>query len=345
MKSIDFRKFYIHDYGQTDPAETDRVSMRIISLQKNYPDVPYLLKTTDDCKLLPRKNLTALTGLAKKGKSFVSAILEAAAISENGAGVMDITPMEANIKVLHIDTEMDDYTVAARKRSTHILGKLPTDRDSERYTVLALREEKSADRLSIIEEAIRRFKPDIVTIDGIRDLILNFNDLDTSSELIQQLCRISSKYNCAIVCVLHLNPSAGVSAGNTKMRGHLGTELLNRCFDSIEVTKNDVGIISAKQKDNRGKGGLSFSFTVDDEGLPVQCADPIKLKDLKKIGEMCENFKASFGDEKELPYNSLVRNYSRTAKCSEATARRHIKKAQEDGIIKSEDNLYILAYE
>jgi hypothetical protein len=49
--------------------------------------------------------------------------------------------------------------------------------------------------------------------------------------------RISSEYNYAVVCILHENKSAR----DTTMRGHLGTELLNKSSEVKSASKlNDT---------------------------------------------------------------------------------------------------------
>ena len=91
------------------------------------------------------------------------------------------------------------------------------------------------ERRKTIEDAIKEEKPDIIFIDGVRDLLQDFNSLEQSNELIQWLLSLTAEYGCTIVSVLHQNKSK--EDGN--MRGHLGTELLNKLTDCFEVSKKD----------------------------------------------------------------------------------------------------------
>ena len=95
------------------------------------------------------------------------------------------------------------------------------------------------ERRKTIEDAIKEEKPDIIFIDGVRDLLQDFNSLEQSNELIQWLLSLTAEYGCTIVSVLHQNKSK--EDGN--MRGHLGTELLNKLTDCFEVSKKDESFL------------------------------------------------------------------------------------------------------
>ena len=96
----------------------------------------------------------------------------------------------------------------------------------------------------MIETVIRRDRPDIIFIDGIRDLVFDFNDIKECTIIVNWIMFLVDKYNCHISLVLHQNPSDS----NSKGRGHLGTELDNKCESAIVVAKDEddesVSIIS-----------------------------------------------------------------------------------------------------
>jgi hypothetical protein len=60
---------------------------------------------------------------------------------------------------------------------------------------------------------------DLIVIDGIVDLIYDFNSIQESSDLVQWLLETIAKYKVHIVCILHVN------RGSENARGHLGTML------------------------------------------------------------------------------------------------------------------------
>ena len=75
-------------------------------------------------------------------------------------------------------------------------------------------------------------RPDVCFVDGIRDLILDFNDLKEASNLINWLMMLIDKYNCHICNIIHVNKA------DSNPRGHLGTEIVNKCETVIKVEKN-----------------------------------------------------------------------------------------------------------
>lgn len=87
--------------------------------------------------------------------------------------------------------------------------------------------------------------------------------------LCSTLLSLASFTGACIVCVLHQNKSAE----DKTLRGALGTELMNKCFESYECKKDDETLIfsvsqqATRKYDVRGK----LNFIIDENGLPKQC--------------------------------------------------------------------------
>jgi len=338
MPEIDFSRFTQWDADEVQAVDiSEKVRRRIVSLSENYPPVQFLLRNEYDENLLPRCNIIALTGKAKRGKSYVSAIWEASLI---GTDSFWFKANESGVKLLHCDTEMDLNSVASRKRIVHTACDLPANVDDPRLITLALREDATADRWPIIREAIEIYRPDLVTIDGIRDLTDDFNDLGESSSLINELMRSASKYNCAILCIIHENE------GDGKMRGHLGTELLNKCFEVYECTRNqETGLITVKQKDQRGAPVEKFSFSIGNDGIPIRtmAVSNREFKEAEKQQTEKDRFEALFKRQSSYSYTQLVKDFQEIGGCKERAAQAHIGGAMINGIIcKGEDGNYKL---
>lgn len=327
MLQIDFTKFAL--WAPDEVQETslwEKVCQRLVSLKKDYPPLEYLLSNEGGEKLLPRHNLIAVTGKAKRGKSYLLGIWEAALLH---SGIMGYTANNDNIKVLHVDTEMDPYMVAERKRATHSLCGWATDEDNDRLNTLTLREDSQAERFELIKAATKEIRPDVLVIDGIADLT-PINDDKEAPEVICELMRMSSAYNCTILCVLHQNEN------NEKMRGWLGTELLNKCFEVYEVTKDkNTGIITAKQKDCRSAPVGDISFSIGGDGVPIQqtAIDDKDYREAQRQEKMFSIFTALFEEEKEYGYNQLVKDYSEREGICEKTAKSRIAEGISTGII------------
>ena len=82
------------------------------------------------------------------------------------------------------------------------------------------------ERLPLLEAAIGRFQPDLVILDGIRDLTDDINDGVKAQQVIEQLMHMASARHCCIVCIMHQNKAQE----DRSMRGWLGTELKNMLF-------------------------------------------------------------------------------------------------------------------
>ncbi len=77
-------------------------------------------------------------------------------------------------------------------------------------------------------------------IDVVTDISKDFNSVSDMGDVIDQLKEWLNEFNCSIIASTHENP------GSEKMRGHLGTELLNKATDSISVKLADDDSIKIK---------------------------------------------------------------------------------------------------
>jgi hypothetical protein len=154
---------------------------------------------------------------------------------------------------------------------------------SDRFAVLWLREVPKPEqdtcnheRWRLIKSAIEVFSPDIVFVDGLRDLVNDFNSNEESSQIINEMMSLASQREMCIWNVLHMNPRPS-NDDESKMRGHLGTELGNKVSDTfISIKKKDAttGDVTfcVKQNDARGKDVDDWKFRVTDDagglGIP-----------------------------------------------------------------------------
>lgn len=242
-----------------------------IDLSKDYPETRYLLRYrgVEFCAI---GGIQAITGHQKNGKTFLMCQFMAALLNSNSARVKSMLPgLELNPDVaeeigeptvLYIDTEQEiENTVKVARRVLWLCG-WESKQNNPRFRVLWLRSDSSArERWSKVKKAINEMNPTAIFLDGIRDVINDFNDLEQSSNLINQCMSISTSRNCCFWSVLHKNP------GSEKMRGHLGTELSNKVSDTfnIEKKRNADGVVfEVSQEDARGKDVDKWTFCITD---------------------------------------------------------------------------------
>lgn len=120
------------------------------------------------------------------------------------------------------------------------------------------------------------------------------------------------------------------------MRGHLGTELLNKCSETYQVSKDKDGVITIEQTECRNAPIGKWSFFIDEDGVPRQRATVTEVD--KKREKMFATFKTVFSRKARFQYMDLVREYMESAPCSDSTAKRHIPGAVSAGIICKQEN-------
>ncbi len=255
----------------------------LLDPREDYPE-PYYMFEYRGVPLSPLGGLQAISGQKKNGKSFVLTQLMAVCLGHDTSRVLanlpGLTIPERTIEylghepnVLYVDTEMEKLNSAKVLRRVHWLCNWDMKQPNDRFNVLWLREVEATDdepayrkRHRLIRMAIETLSPDIVFIDGVRDLIGDFNDNEASSALIQELMSLASRKHICIWTALHFNPRPG-NDEESKMRGHLGTELGNKVTDTlVSVKKKDTNGVTftVKQQDARGKDMDDWHFVVSD---------------------------------------------------------------------------------
>lgn len=274
------------------------VRQYLLDAKQNYPEPYYML----EYKGVPFSTLggiQALSGQKKNGKTFVLALLMAAILTTdskraqkylNGLKVPARTLQHLGHlpTVLYVDTEMERLNSAKVLRRVHWLCDWPMDVPNARFSVLWLRgvtevkdekgnviERAYAKRYRLIKAAIEMLNPDAVFIDGIRDIIGDFNDNSESAQLVGELMALAEQKDICIWNTLHMNPRPG-NDDESKMRGHLGTELGNKITDTLVSIKkkeaNGKVTFTVKQNDARGKDMEDWRFEVTSDagalGIP-----------------------------------------------------------------------------
>ena len=258
-----------------------------------YPE-PHFLYEFHGVGFSPLGGIQAISGQKKNGKTFVLAQLMAAALGYGNDRIADYLPgltiRESTVehlghapKVLYCDTEMERLNSAKVLRRVHWLCGWDMKAPSDRFAVLWLREVPKPEqdtcnheRWRLIKSAIEVFSPDIVFVDGLRDLVNDFNSNEESSQIINEMMSLASQREMCIWNVLHMNPRPS-NDDESKMRGHLGTELGNKVSDTfISIKKKDATTgdvtFTVKQNDARGKDVDDWKFRVTDDagglGIP-----------------------------------------------------------------------------
>ena len=240
---------------------------RRITPQTKLPPMEFLFRLAGK-PCFARGELTGLSGKAKSGKTFVSSILMALCFRSQLLSVERIEPKR--LHVLWYDTEQSEESTQdiLRNRIIPLTGIAEDQFPNDLMDVFNVRGEAMADRIGILELFVLRYQPDLVVLDGIRDLVADINDGVVAQDTIERLMRLASDNHCAIVCVLHQNKSQE----DRNLRGWIGTELKNKAFEVYECAKSSERIFTWAQTDTRKYDiPTPLQFAVNEQGLPYLC--------------------------------------------------------------------------
>ena len=262
-------------------GEASRLSPTLLDLEKNritstkeLPPIEFLFSLFDE-PCFPRKELVAFTGRAKSGKTFVMSMLM---VLCTVAEVLYFRRLAENkLRLLWYDTEQSDNSTQdiLRNRIIPLFHRVAGSDETfpeDMFDIFNVRNVDRDKREDYLFAAIEYYKPDLVILDGIRDLVGDINDGTVAQELIEKLMKSAQLNNCCIVCVLHQNKSGD----SRDPRGWLGTELLNKAFDVFATEKLMPQRIFKLEQLYTRKYDIEqlLWFQVDDEGLPVVCEEP-----------------------------------------------------------------------
>jgi hypothetical protein len=121
-------------------------------------------------------------------------------------------------------------------------------------------------RRALLKEAVVHCQPDLVIVDGIRDLVNDINDGVLAQEVMEELLHLATQQNCCIVCVLHQNKGSE----DHNLRGWIGTELMNKAFEVYACEKLMPQRVFKLEQTLTRKYDIeqTLYFEVDEQGLP-----------------------------------------------------------------------------
>ena len=234
-----------------------------LSINEEFPEEDYLVEI-DGIRFLPKGNISVLKATQKSGKTMCVSCLAAALIKGD---LWRIKSVKDDSRILVVDTEQARRSTYKFYKRTLLMAGCRKEDIYDRFEVINLREDDIESRIEMIRYAICNKHPDFVVIDGIVDICQDFNSIQASNEVINLLMKMSSRYNCNILCVLHTNPSDG----DGKARGHLGTIAAQKAAEVLQMKKDD-DIFNVSCYCSREAPIPSWAFRFDENGILV-CAD------------------------------------------------------------------------
>lgn len=233
-------------------------------------------------------DVQVISGQAGHGKSMLlSQIVTAILRGEFGGLRYELSDTTPNPIVLYIDTEQSkDDVIAAKNRVMTLCGWGPQEERAD-YRVLMLRTTETAlERWKKVLQAVYEVKPNVIILDGIIDVVKDFNDQKECADIIYKCMQLATHYEAAMMCVLHQNPLS------VKLVGHLGSAAMRKVTDILQVTKekktNEV-IFNVSEIKARGHQDLEdwqFRVLPISWGIPEQIINTpvsdVRIEDIEK---------------------------------------------------------------
>lgn len=302
--------------------ELDEPDEHLIDLSKEYDELTFAIRI-GRVGAISLGDIQAIKAKAKQGKTYLVSVFAAAILSGACVGVeSDLR----DAKVMFFDTEQNPRNTARVARRVHAMCGWDIKRNNDRFRAYSLRDMDTTERLGYIKGEIERERPNVIFIDGIRDLLIDFNDQLESTNLIQEMMTMSKDYNMAIVNILHTNKGKD----DNNMRGHLGTELVNKSSDVFSVTRTKDGVFNVEQTDSRNMPVDDFAFTLDDDGVPVK-ADVNKVNSV--IEKTASYLREILADGRAMTRAELAEKFQENSGQGRASAFSKIKQALDGGLL------------
>jgi hypothetical protein len=266
----------------SEELRAEEVKQFLLDPREDYPE-PYYMLEYNGVPFSTIGGIQAISGQKKNGKTFVLAQLMAAILGDGCERVEHFLPglrvPERTIEylghkpsVLYVDTEMEKLNSAKVLRRVHWLCNWDMKQPNERFHVLWLKnmppddaEKAHIKRWRLVKQAIELVKPDVVFVDGLRDLLSSINDEEQGTMILSEMGYMAEQRHICIWNALHQNPRADEES---KMRGWIGTELGNKVSDTlVSIKKKDAtGVtFTVKQQDARGKDLDDWKFEVTED--------------------------------------------------------------------------------
>ena len=271
-----------------DDLRWDMLRPYLLDPRENYPE-PYHILEFNEVGFGKIGGFGAISGQRKNGKTFLIAQLMAAILGCDGNErtkqylpglvVPDRTLdfLGHPPKVLYVDTEMEKLSSAKVLRRVHWLcdQNMSQPFPGDRFSVLWLKNMPSDDgvavhrkRYDLIRLAVDAIQPDVIFVDGLRDLLSSINDEESITKILNDFGSLAEERNLNIWMALHQNPSRKNDDDEAKMRGWAGTEFGNKVSDTLVSIKSKTAngvTFTVKQQDARDKDMDDWKFEITDD--------------------------------------------------------------------------------
>lgn len=293
-----------------------------------------------------RGELHIVTGKSGHGKTaFMSQVMATLLCGKFGNMQYEGEPPHMPV-VLYIDTEMGkDDTIAIKNRVCSLAG-IPFDQPCERFKVARLRDTvTAAERWQQILKLAYVIHPDVMFIDGLLDIVEDYNEQKECTPIIRELMIMATHYDMSTWCVLHENPTT------EKMVGSLGSIAQRKVTEVFAVRKHKNEkekerkpnrppiYFSVEQLKARGKDVEDWDFeilSVDGWGRPQEISDtpasPPIANEEALMKQIVNHLLAFMSPPNSEYFSNIVKELKKRMHVGEAKAKDYFNQANSAGV-------------
>ena len=257
---------------------------------------------------------------------------------------------ELPTRILYVDTEQgEDDTIGFKNRVITMSGVSKEDA-KEHLKILRLRDtELAKDRWRKILKAIWQMQPTDIFLDGMLDIVEDYNDQKECQPIIRKCMMMATHYDTSLWAVLHENPMVDKLVGTL---GSITQRKVSEIFTVIKVKQADLKpndqrhdlpdiYFRVKQNKARGKDVADWLFQyVTNEGgwgEPVEIMDNgmkvVNSKEIQLMKECDERFKSFKWTPSGASYTDLDKHLAGQGITSNRKKDNLINAAKEFGIL------------
>ena len=262
-------------------------------------------------------------------------------------------------RILYVDTEQgEDDTIGFKNRVISMCGINPQEA-KEHFKILRLRDtEEAKDRWRKILKAIWAVQPTDIFLDGMLDIVEDYNDQKECQPIIRKCMKLATHYDASLWAVLHENPMVDKLVGTL---GSITQRKVSEIFTVIKVKQEDQKpndrrpdlpdiYFRVKQVKARGRdvqdwlfqyvinaGGWGQPVEIEDNGQRIPANDKVEREEHREQQEADDYFRAYNWTSAGATYTDLERHLKSKGVTSNRKISKLFNTAMEAGIIYKTD--------
>lgn len=285
-----------------------------------------------DRPAIPKEGIITFAAKQKQGKSLATYALTIPLLT--GTDFNTVKPLGTPNYIMCFDMEMSETSLLKRLKK-HV----ETIRENvNKFVIFPLKKRKMEERLEIIKEKVNTYNPEIIIIDQVAKMLPNINDPVLSSQIIDEIDKIS--IGRSVWLVIHENKN------DEHLRGHVGSNLQNAHVELYHVKKEShlFTITCQEARDTDPEDSSIICFTYSEEMGICDGANESKEKEQREVNELKGLFENIFQGNKELRRDYIQKEIMSKKGVKESMAKNIFSKAEKKNIITKKEPSHLSPY-